>query len=256
MIFIKQHIFDGVLHIALNRPDVHNAINLGMVDELQRAFTKAEKSDHIRVIVVSGVGDKSFSSGGDLIEFHAITTEAEAYSMMKRVAQLLHVIATSSKLTIAAINGYALGGGAELTTAFDLRIASDNAIIGFVQSQLGITTAWGGGTRLLSLLGQAKALPLLITGEKLPASEWVKSGYINHIYALSSFQEDSLNYVRKLVQRNSHIIRAYKRLAHHGMDTEMLHRSIEAEISMAAKLWVSEEHLQAANQFFEKNKMN
>lgn len=252
MKYISQQFQDGILIIELNRPEVRNAINMGMVEELVQAFTKAESNTDIKVIVVRGAGDKAFSSGGDLIEFHSITTEAAALEMMQRVSQLLNLISSSSKLTISAINGYALGGGAELTTAFDIRIISDKAKIGFIQSTLGITTAWGGGSRLISLLGRTKALPLLIAGEIKPASFWLQNGYINLVIKHASFEIECLQYAQKFARKTHQLIAAYKKLIYYSINTDQLTKSINAEIKQAAKLWVSDEHLQAANQFMQK----
>ncbi len=250
--YINQKIVDGILHLELNRQEVRNAINMGMVEQLQYAFIQAEENADIRVILVRGVGEKSFSSGGDLVEFHSITTKADALDMMNRVAQLLNQISSSSKLTIAAINGYALGGGAELTTAFDLRIASEAAKIGFVQSKLGITTAWGGGTRLLSIIGKVKALPLLIKGEILSANQWMELGYINHIIPHSSFSEESIKFATQFTDCSFEIIKSYKHLSECVVDSSLIKRSISAEIEQAATLWISDEHLQVANQFLQK----
>lgn len=254
MNYIKQSIHEGVIDIQLNRPEVLNAINMGMVEELKTTFSWAEANEAIRVIMVRGAGEKAFCSGGDLIEFHSIKTKEDALVMMNGVSQLLDLISSSSKLTIAAINGFAIGGGAELTSAFDIRICAEDAKIGFVQSKLGITTAWGGGSRLISLLGKAKALPLLIAGETLPAIDWKRIGYIDQIFSKRTFQEESLVYAQKFTNKNLDIIRSYKNLAFSGFDQKLLQQSIATEIEGAAKLWIGEEHLLAAEQFMQQKR--
>lgn len=252
MKFIAEYRSNGVVHIQLNRPEVRNAINLGLIDELLETFLRVEEDNSIRVIMVSGAGEKAFSSGGDLQEFHAITTIDAASAMMQRAAVLLNTIAASTKLTIAAINGYALGGGAELSTAFDIRIASQAAKIGFVQSTLGITSAWGGGSRLITLIGRARALPLLLSGEILPAEAWYQFGYVDKVYPQAMFWEQSKHYAEALAKRSLEVIQAYKSMCQHGVNVQLLQSSIAAEMNTAAKLWVSEEHMQAANRFMNK----
>lgn len=249
---IKYEIKDRVMFVELHRPDVLNAINLNMIHELTTLFQDAENTEDVSVIIVKGSGDRAFSSGGDLLEFHSITTFEATQNMMNSAKQLLDVIASSSKLTIAAINGYALGGGAELTTAFDVRVASMNAKIGFVQSNLGITTAWGGGSRLISIIGHTHALPILIKGEILPASKWAELGFIDRLFSIEKFEEESMNYALDLASKSPQVLKAYKKLALPLIHTEVLERAIEEEVRQAIDLWLSDEHMQAASRALQK----
>lgn len=252
MQYIKYEVKDRVLIIELHRPDVLNAINLGMIEELTTLIKDVENNEEITVVMVRGSGHRAFSSGGDLVEFHGITTFEATEKMMQRAKQLLNSIASSSKVTIAAINGYALGGGAELTTAFDIRIASEHAKIGFVQSNLGITTAWGGGSRLLSLIGRNTALPLLIKGEILSAARWKEIGYIDRLYPKEEFDEGSMEYSIALAKQSSAVIKAYKRMALQFTNASVFEQAIEAEVRQAIDLWLSDEHMQAAERALQK----
>lgn len=256
ILYIKQSTDKNILYITLNRPEVLNAINLGMVEELIQAFQQAEENDDIQIIVLRGEGDKAFSSGGDLLEFHGLETKEEAIGMMRRVAELLQTIATSTKLTIAALHGYVLGGGAEITTAVDIRIASADTQLGFIQSKLGITSSWGGGSRLISILGGVRAMPLLISGEVCPADEWKQLGYIHKVFPTSTFEIDCTKYVQMLAERNTEVVRAYKKMVLGFTAVELLQKSIEEEIETAAQLWVGEDHVDAASQFFHKRQDN
>jgi enoyl-CoA hydratase len=253
---VRYSIQEGVLQIALDRPHVRNAINFAMMEELEDVLNRGIKDEEVHVILLRGSGDRAFAAGGDLVEFHPIQTEADAYSMLSRMGSILNQIAACPKLTIAAINGVALGGGAELTTPFDIRIAVHGASIGFVQRNLGLTTGWGGGTRLIRILGAERALPLLISGSVLPVEAWKEMGYIYQVYSSDRFNEEVERFARECAALPPGVLAGYKAMARRGINEEELLQAIEEEIRLCAKLWGEEAHLQAVKQFISRKQSN
>jgi enoyl-CoA hydratase len=253
---VRYSVQEGVLQIELNRPHVRNAINFAMMEELEAVLNRGVKDEKVHVILLRGSGDRAFAAGGDLVEFHPIKTEADAYSMLSRMGGILNQIAACPKLTIAAINGVALGGGAELTTAFDIRLAVQGASIGFVQRNLGLTTGWGGGTRLIRILGVERALPLLISGSVLPVEAWKEMGYIYQVYSSDSFNEEVERFARECAALPTGVLAGYKAMARRGTKEEELLKAIEEEIRLCAKLWGEEAHLQAVKQFISRKQTN
>ena len=158
---------DGaVAVIEINRPDRMNSFRGRTVDELIFAFKTAWSNPQVAAIVLTGAGDRAFVSGGDLKELSALRTEQEASSMAFRMRTICDRIARFPTPTIAALNGHALGGGAEFAVAADIRLAADDIKIGFNQVALAIMPAWGGAERLVELVGYSKALLLAGTGTR------------------------------------------------------------------------------------------
>ena len=159
----------GLAVVTIDRPDVRNAIGFATIDELGAALDQVLESD-AAVLVLRGGGDRAFVSGGDLKELSAVRTHADAVDMASRVRQLLDRVAAFPLPVIAALNGHALGGGAEVAIAADIRIAADDVKIGFNQVTLGIMPAWGGVERLALAVGRSRALLAIATGELYDAA--------------------------------------------------------------------------------------
>ena len=152
---------DGLAVITIDRPHARNAISLETMDQFDKALDGAEGA---RALVITGAGDQAFVSGGDLKELSALRTERDARRMAWRMRSICDRIAGFPGPTIAALNGHALGGGAEVAVAADIRLAADDIKIGFNQVTLEIMPAWGGAERLVALVGFSKALLLAGTG--------------------------------------------------------------------------------------------
>ena len=159
---------DGLAVITIDRPHARNAISLETMDQFDKALDGAEGA---AALVITGAGDRAFVSGGDLKELSALRTEREAGAMAWRMRSICDRIAGFAGPTIAALNGHALGGGAEVAVAADIRLAADDIKIGFNQVALEIMPAWGGAERLVELVGFSKALLLAGTGMILTAQE-------------------------------------------------------------------------------------
>src|SRR4051812_28450923 len=186
---VRVEIDDGVALVTIDRPDVRNAIGFATIDELGVALDKIATSD-AAVLVVRGGGDRAFVSGGDLKELGAVRTHDDAVDMASRARQLLDRIAAFPVPVIAVLNGHALGGGAEVAIAADIRIAADDVKIGFNQVSLGIMPAWGGAERLAQTVGRSRALLAIATGEIYEASAAQTLGLIDIVVPRETFEKE------------------------------------------------------------------
>ena len=174
--------------IKINRPEVLNALNKEIMTELSQVLDIVSTDDGIKVIVITGTGERSFCAGADIrYVVNVDPIEAERYATF--VHTLLNKIENLQKPVIAAINGYALGGGCELALACDIRIASSNAKIGQTEVTIGIPPGWGGTQRLLRIVGPAKAKELIYTGKMITAEEAERIGLVNKVVSLTAEEE-------------------------------------------------------------------
>ncbi len=174
--------------IKINRPEVLNALNKEIMTELSQAIDIVSTDDVIKVIVITGTGERSFCAGADIrYVVNVDPIEAERYATF--IHTLLNKIENLQKPVIAAINGYALGGGCELALACDIRIASSNAKIGQTEVTIGIPPGWGGTQRLLRIVGPAKTKELIYTGKMITAEEAARIGLVNKVVSLTAEEE-------------------------------------------------------------------
>jgi enoyl-CoA hydratase/carnithine racemase len=183
---VRLDIDAAVAVVTIDRPEARNAIGFATVDELDAALDKVEASD-AAVLVLRVGGDRAFVSGGDLKELSAIRTHEEAVAMARRVRQLLDRVAAFPLPVIAALNGHALGGGAEVAIAADIRIGADDIKIGFNQAALGIMPAWGGAERLTEVIGRGRALLAIATGELYDAPSAQRLGLVDVVVPRADF---------------------------------------------------------------------
>jgi enoyl-CoA hydratase/carnithine racemase len=172
---------DGIANVTLNRPKVLNALNRKTVEELQHALLDARGDDSVRVLILTGAGEKSFVAGADIGEL-AVQTPVSGRETSLFGQGVFHLLETMGKPSICAINGFALGGGCELALACTIRIASKTAKLGQPEVKLGIIPGYGGTQRLARLCGKGVAYELCLTGEMISAEEAQRIGLVNHIY--------------------------------------------------------------------------
>jgi enoyl-CoA hydratase len=231
---------EGLAVITIDRPHARNAISLETMDQFDKALDGA---DGAAALVVTGAGDRAFVSGGDLKELSALRTEREAGAMACRMRSVCDRIAGFPGPTIAALNGHALGGGAEVAVAADIRLAADDIKIGFNQVALEIMPAWGGAERLVALVGFSKALLLAGSGMILSAQDAERSGLVDHVIPRESFAAESRKIAKSLARRPAGEIKRVMR----GVPTA------EA-VAAFARLWVSDEHWAAADKVMKRGK--
>ena len=236
--------------IKINRSDVLNALNKEVIAELYRAIDIVALNDSIKVVIITGTGVRSFCAGADIryvVNINPI--EAERYANL--IHTLLNKIENLEKPVIAAINGYALGGGCELALACDIRIASSNAKIGQTEVTIGIPPGWGGTQRLLRIVGPAKAKELIFTGKMITAKEAEGIGLVNKVVSLGSednlppevskddavkekersaevakilnkkFMEQCLSFAKEITKNSVSAIKTSKMLINKGMDIDI-----------------------------------
>jgi enoyl-CoA hydratase len=231
---------DGLAVITIDRPHARNAISLETMDQLEKALDGAEGA---QALVITGAGDRAFVSGGDLKELSAIRTEHEASDMAWQMRSVCDRIAGFPAPTVAALNGHALGGGAEFAVAADIRLAADDIKIGFNQVALAIMPAWGGAERLAALVGYSKALLLAGTGTVLDAAEAERIGLVDRVLPRASFDEEWRAIARSLATRPAGEVKRVMK----GVPTT------EA-VAAFARLWVADEHWTAADKVMKRSK--
>ena len=171
---------DGIAILTINRPSKLNALNAETLAELEDAFQQAATSAEVRALLITGAGEKAFVAGADIQEFTSLDAAA-AQRLAARGQRIFRALETMPKPTLAAINGFALGGGLELAMACTLRVASPNAKLGQPEVKLGLIAGFGGTQRLPRLVGRGRALEILLTGDPIDAAEAHRIGLVNHI---------------------------------------------------------------------------
>jgi len=177
---LKVDVVDRICRVTINRPDKLNALNQATIAELDRAVEAAVADPEVWAIIVTGAGDKSFVAGADIQELNGLEA-LEARTFARRGQMVFSRLEQSAKPTLAAVNGFALGGGCELAMACHLRIASSNAVFGQPEVKLGLIPGYGGTQRLPRLVGRGVALELLLTGRNVKAEEAQRIGLVNQV---------------------------------------------------------------------------
>jgi enoyl-CoA hydratase len=193
-----------IAQVTINRPNKLNALNSATIHELSDAFEDLEDDEDVNVIVLTGSGDKAFVAGADISEFAHFSVDEGGGLARKGQEMLFNLIENLSTPVIAAINGFALGGGLELAMACHFRIASENAKMGLPEVSLGVIPGYGGTQRLPQLVGKGKAMEMIMTATMIPADEALNCGLVNHV----TTQEELLPLAEKIagkIMRNSSV---------------------------------------------------
>lgn len=186
--------------VTLNRPHRHNTVTPKMMDELEEVSGDLAKDSAVRVVVISGEGGKAFSAGADLTAFE-FSSPLKAFEAARRMFEVFALFEKMPKPVVAAINGYAFGGGCELALACDFRLASESSQIGLTETSLGIIPGAGGTQRLLKLVGPSKAKEMIFFGERLSAHDALGIGLVDKVYPNQSFQAEVEAFARRLAKR-------------------------------------------------------
>ena len=250
---IKVESSDGVLRVTINRPDKRNALSADVLNSLAQAFASNSEDTGLRVAILRGTGEQCFAAGGDLRELASITTLEGAAAMARDAKASLEAIRQFPLPVVAALNGDAMGGGAELAVACDFRIAAPHARIGFVQGRLNISTAWGGGIDLMRLVGPSRALGLMCRGDMLSGAEASSLGLVDAVAREGQPLDELIaEFIALLLQQAPQVLRAFKAVAkgvRAGLSREQLN---ELETRMFAQTWVHEAHWAAAQKITSK----
>lgn len=204
--------------ITINRPKVHNALDIPTLIELERAFASLEASDECRVIVITGAGEKSFVAGGDLADLNSRQGQAHYQEFAEDIHRVFRRIEVSDKPTIAAVNGWALGGGTELLLAMDLRILADSAMIALTEINLGLFPGAGGTQRIIRQVAPCLAKELMFTGGRISADEAVRIGLANRAVPKDQLMAQALALAEQIAGKSPLVLKLLKRTLRDGAD--------------------------------------
>jgi enoyl-CoA hydratase len=208
---------DGILVVTIDRPKVLNALNAQTVDEIYRVFEDARDDEAVKAVIITGGGEKAFVAGADINEL-AKNNPISGKQTSERGQYVLSRIERFPKPVIAAINGFALGGGCEIALACHIRIASEKAQIGLPEVSLGIIPGYGGTQRMARLIGKGKAIELICTGDRIPAAEAERIGLVNRVVAPESLMATAEELARKIMSRSPVAVRAAIEAINNGLD--------------------------------------
>ena len=245
-------VVEGIATITFNRPKALNALNGHLLDELSAALDEIETDEEIRVLVLTGSGEKSFVAGADITELATFNTLQG--KMFSRKGQL--IIGRLQELAIpviAAVNGFALGGGSEMALACDFVYASENAMFGLPEITLGIIPGFGGTQRLPRLIGSNRAKEMIFTGRLIPAAEAEKIGLVNRIFPQDSLMEETLKTARTIATRGKVSLRAAKQAVNNGLNVDLA-IGCQIEVDAFAICMASEDGKEGTRAFIEKRK--
>jgi enoyl-CoA hydratase len=249
---LKTSIENNICTITINRPDKLNALNRATVQEIGGAVKEANEDKSVLSIIITGEGPKAFAAGADIKEFMGLTKE-QGMAMAKAGQDIFLSIENSSKPVIAAVNGFALGGGCELAMACHLRIASENAKFGQPEVNLGLIPGYGGTQRLVRYVGRSKALELMMTAGMINAQQALELGLVNYVVPLEGLHTKCVEILNEIKTKSPFAIGAVIRAANAYDGTS---KGFEAELTEFSKCFASEEIKEGISAFLEKRKPN
>ncbi len=240
----------GIWLLTLNRPKALNALNGALVAELHDAVTKVGAERDARVLLLTGAGDKAFVAGADIKEMQDYSGIA-AQAWARRTMAAFRALETLPIPTIAVVNGYALGGGNELAMSCDWILASEKAVFGQPEVNLGVTPGFGGTQRLSRLVGRAMALELLITGRQVKANEAKSLGLINHVFPAEELMAKALEQARAIAAKGPIAVRLCKEAVQRGQDLD-LDNACQLEAQVFGLCFSTEDQKEGMKAFVEK----
>jgi enoyl-CoA hydratase len=249
---IRYELADGIATITLNRPAVHNAMNERMREELTACFAELARSEDARAIVVTGTGERAFSAGADIREFVAPQVPVRFRDGRRRV-DFRAAMDRCPQPIIAAIRGFALGGGLELALACDIRIAGEDSQLGLTEVNLAIIPGGGGTQRLPRLVGRGKALEMILTGARIDAREALRIGLVERVVPATEVLSSAQALARTLAEKAPVALRYAKEAVVKGLGLP-LEDGLRLENDLATLLRTTDDRIEGAKAFLEKRK--
>jgi enoyl-CoA hydratase len=251
---VLYEVAEHVATVTLNRPDVRNAMNTAMREELLRCFTALATDDDVRVVVVTGAGARAFSAGADIREFVEPQAPVQLREQRRRL-DFRQVMDRCPQPIIAAIRGVALGGGLELALACDIRIAADDALLGLTEINLAIIPGGGGTQRLPRLIGRGKALEMILTGTRIGAAEALRLGLVERVVPAGDVLTEAFALARDLAGKSPIALRYAKEAVVKGLQLPLAD-GIRLENDLSTLLRTTEDRVEGARAFLEKRPPN
>ena len=244
---------NGILTITVNRPDKLNALNKLTVQEIGQAIEEAKANAEVKAIIITGSGQKGFVAGADISEFGGLSVE-QGKAMAKFGQDVFKTIEDCTKPVIAAVNGFALGGGCELAMACHLRVASENAKFGQPEVNLGLIAGYGGTQRLIQLIGKTKAMELHLTGDMITAEQALFLGLVNYVVPQTELIPRCIDMAERIKSKSpkavGSAISAMNAFFTDGID------GYKTEIDEFGKCFATEDFKEGTSAFLEKRKPN
>jgi enoyl-CoA hydratase len=242
---------EGIFTVTINRPDKLNALNKKVLDDLEKALEEAYSDETVEAVIITGQGSKAFVAGADIAEFMDGKDEDGAM-MSKRGQQIFLKIENCPKPVIAAVNGFALGGGCELAMACHFRLASDNAKFAQPEVNLGLIPGYGGTQRLTMLVGKGKAMELMMTGAMIDAAEAKNLGLVNYVTSAEELLGKTKEIIKVILKKSpvaiSKVIAAVNAHGQYNVD------GFEEEIKLFGQVFTSKDKKEGTAAFKEKRK--
>ncbi len=243
---------NGIGQITINRPSKLNALNVATIQELHQALDLLNNNTEVRVIILTGEGEKAFVAGADISEFADFSVEEGAQLAAQGQELLFDFVENLATPTIAAVNGFALGGGLELAMACHFRIASDNAKMGLPEVSLGVIPGYGGTQRLPQLVGKGRAMEMIMTAGMITAEEAFRAGLVNHVVPQSELMEFTKSMAQRIMKNSPVAIgKAIKAVNANFKDGE---NGYETEIRNFGKCFGTDDFKEGTTAFLEKRK--
>jgi enoyl-CoA hydratase len=249
---ILTEIKNEVLIITINRPDKLNALNKQTLEELHETLVNAENDKSIRALIITGSGTKAFVAGADIAEFANFTTKEGQQLSSNGHFKVFNFIENYSKPVIAAVNGFALGGGLELAMACHMRVVSSNAKMGLPEVSLGVIPGYGGTQRLAQLVGKGKAFEMISTADTISADDAYKWGLANHITPQEELLNKCFEITAKIITKSPVAVKAAIKAINAGYNNKF--NGYEVEIEEFGKSFGTNDFKEGTTAFLEKRK--
>lgn len=252
---LRVSLLCGRLDIVIDRPQARNALSISTLEQIAGIFSDHASSPDIKVAVLTGAGDKAFAAGGDLKELSNRRSADDADALFTLGSGATEAVRRFPVPVVCALNGVALGGGAELAVACDFRLAAPSARIGFVQAQLGLTTGFGGCPDLQNLVGARMAMLLLLNGEILAAEEARRIGLIDQVAEEGATLDDLVGrFIEPILKRPADLVRGLKAVALSAEDASGRSAVARVERERFIRAWTSDEHWAASDKVLARGK--
>jgi enoyl-CoA hydratase len=240
--------------ITFNRPKVLNAMNSEVVAEIYDAVNFCAKNEDVRALIFTGAGEKAFVAGADISQMQNAKL-VDILEMMEMGHKTMRLIETLPKPSIAAVNGFALGGGTEIALACDIRFASEKAVFGQPEILIGIIPGWGGTQRLSRLVGMGLAKEIILTGAQINAARAYEIGLVNKIFPTDKLMEETKKFAQKFAALPAFALKMAKNAMNYGFDMSLDNASA-LEIGAIAQCFATEDQKEGMSAFLEKRKPN